>query len=89
MTTKERDVLLALSLHQMQGEDSMWVQECGVATTRIARTAGRTSQSTAATLSHMRDAHGWVHSYHGEEVGWFLVQGGVEALNRDAGRVPA
>jgi hypothetical protein len=89
MTTAEREVLLALNLRLMQGEDSMVIQERGVLTAAVAAASGRPVKSAGALLSHMRDAHGWVASTHGDQVGWHLCAEGVAALKRerDAGRL--
>lgn len=86
MTDNQLDVLLALNLRQMQGEDSF--TETGVFTPEVARTCGRSNRSTATILSHMRD-FGWVGSIHSdsEGVGWRLLAGGVAALERNRARL--
>lgn len=86
MTDKQRDVLLALNLIQMQAADAP--EEDGYSTGEIAGRCRLPIRATAALLSQMRVLQ-WVRSFPGlDRVGWELTGRGVEALERDAGRIP-
>lgn len=78
MTDARHEVLLALNLKQMQRAD-IDVESDGVWTAEVARACGRSTRSTAAVLSQVRE-FGWVSSTRGDVVGWVLTARGVAAL---------
>lgn len=83
MSIAKREVLLALNLKQMQGADSVLIQERGVLTGDVAAAAHRSVRSTAAHLSQMRDWD-WVQSTpgDGDQLGWVLLERGVSRLEQ-------